>query len=296
MVKKAQLFTLVSIALIFLLLASYEIYSIASDRQAVKTRVKTMENFLFSTEQNLERQLYISGYRTVFLAEAEILNTGAYINNFNSFFQEAVYNGTVNGNSTLILFGATLSAIQSDIQSQASKLNLNFSFTNVSISIGQEDPWNLVIYLNFNLTLTDKTNLAGWNRIQTIKSLISINGFEDPVYLINTGGKVSRKINQTIYENFSQVNDLNNHLVWKYYLANPDAPSFIDRLEGSLQGDVNGIESIVYLPELTAQGIVVADKSCIDHVYFSLDNPSSSTILGTPSWFKVDSNHRGRYT
>src|SRR3989344_4567644 len=95
--KKSQMFTLIAIALLILFFVSYEVYSIINERQSIKTRISTMESFLFSIEQDLERQLYISGFRIIFLAEKQISETGAYIPSFSDFFDEAITNGTVNG-------------------------------------------------------------------------------------------------------------------------------------------------------------------------------------------------------
>lgn len=294
--KKSQMFTLIAVALVFLFFVSYEIYSFVHERQAVKTRVKTMESFLFSTEQNLERQLYISGFRIIFLAESEILRTGKYISNFSQFFNEAVFNGTINNNSSAIMLGATIPEIINSIQMQAEKFNLNINFSAVKVYFGQEDPWNIVINFNATLNLTDESDLARWDKEERIKSYISIEGFEDPLYLVSTSSKVVRKINKTIYEfPSSNIADLSLHLENKYYANNSDAPSFLDRLQGINLASNAGIESFVYLPDLSSQGINVYEKSSVDHIYFSYDNPISSKIAGMPDWFRLDSSHLAKY-
>lgn len=283
-------------AIIFLFFISYEIYSNVYDRNVIKTRVKTMESFVSSTEDNLARQLYISGFRIIFLAEDVISRTGAYLGNFTAFFNEAITNGTIFGNSSQILYGATLPDIQNSTNENARKMNLYFSLSNISVSASQSDPWNIVITLNAFLSMSDVSNLASWNKNETIKAYVPIEGFEDPMYLLNTAGKVSRKINQTIYQNFSSRSSLLNHLEKKYYIASSSAPSFIKRLEGINQPDENGIESFVYLPELSSQGLPVLDKSVVDYIYFSSSNPSSSSLSGMPFWFKLDSEHIIKYT
>jgi len=297
--KKSQIFTLIAIVLLILFFVSYEVYSIIYERQAIKTRIKSMDSFLFSIEQDLERQFYISGFRIIFLAENEIARTGTYIPNFNSLFQEAILNGTINSEKSEILNGATISDIMSSIQDKAEKMNLNINFSDIKVSVGQEDPWNIIVYFNATLNLTDKSNLALWQKKEEIKARVSIENFEDPIYLIKTSGKVSRKIKQTLYEgNYVSGTDKTNlslHLENKYYANNTDAPSFLKRMQGSLESDANGIESFVYLPDLTAQGLQVSDKSVVDYIYFSSDNPSSFTISGLPSWFKLDSQHCSRY-
>lgn len=297
--KQGQMFTLIAIALLILFFVSYEIYSIINERQSIKTRINTMESFLFSIEKDLERQLYISGFRIVFLAEKQISETGNYISNFETLFQEAIIQGTINGEENEILNGVTIPEIQNNIQEKADKMNLKIELKDVSVSIGQEDPWNLVIHLETNLNLTDKSDLARWYKREDIKSYISIEDFEDPLFLVSTQGKISRKINKTIYEgNYTQDTDISNlltHLSNKLYASNSNAPSFIDRLEGKKTGNENGIESFVLIPQLSAQGIPVYEKSCVDYIYFSSSNPTSYQITGMPSWFLLDNEHLDKY-
>lgn len=293
--KKAQIFSLIAIALLFLLFISYEIYSFLYERDTVTTRVKTMNAFLFSIEQDLERQLYISGFRTIFLAEDHITRTGEYISNFDILFNEAITDGTIYGEPSEILQGTTISEIEEDIKEKAKKMNLNLSLYDISVSIGQEDPWNIIIYFNATLNLTDQSNLARWNKKQEIKAAIPIQGFEDPIYLINSNGRVSNRINQTIYETFDSATLL-VHSQKGEYINSSLAPSFIDRLEGNLQPNPNGIESLVYIPELSSQGISIYDKSIVDYIYFSSTNPPASQVSGMPSWFKLDAEHLSTYT
>ncbi|MFA4953330.1 MAG: hypothetical protein WC584_03845 [Candidatus Pacearchaeota archaeon] len=297
--KSGQVFTLIAITLIGLLLISFEIFSISQQRFSVKTRISTMENFLYSTEENLERQLYISGFRIIFLAENEITNRGQYINNIDSFFNEAFFNGTVDGNVQEILSGATYGDLILSLNEKSEKVNVGIILSNSSIDVRQTDPWHVNFTLTFNFLMEDKADLAKWEKEQKISALIPVSGFEDPFYIINTNAKVSRKINATIYQgNYTDGTDVSNlisHLNKKYYVANPDAPNFLKRLQGDFSSDENGIESFVDLSELSSQGIQVKDKTGVDHIYFSSDNPAAYVVSGMPVWFKLDSEHLDFY-
>jgi len=297
--KRGQVITLIALALIMLLFVSYGIYTTFPNDDGIQKRVKTMDNHLFSMKQDLERNLYVSGFRTIFLAQTEIANSGTYIENFESFFNESVYNGTVSGEPKEIMVGATINDIINSLNQSASKLNLDLHIYNVEVSVGQDNPWNVFVEMNFTLNLSDKGGLASWYTNESIKSEIGVENFEDPLYLIETSGRVTKQINQTIYEGIytsgSDVSNLLNHLETGYYSAHSDAPSFIDRLEGNLVENENGIESFVYVPDLSNQGISVKDKSIVDHIYFSLNNPSTSQVSGMPAWFKIDSTHESKY-
>ena len=90
MKNKAQMFTLFAIILLALIFVSFEIYTVMYERESIRTRVSTMNSFLYSVEQNLERQLYIIGFRIILLAENEIATTGSPIN-VADFFNESFF-------------------------------------------------------------------------------------------------------------------------------------------------------------------------------------------------------------
>ena len=297
--KKAMFFTILVIALLSLFLVSYTIYSVVQDRSAISKRIQTMNSFLFSLEQDLERQGKIAGFRTIFLAEDYITRTGNYISDIDSFFQEAFFNGTIYGQETEIMVGARYEDILQSVNEKASKINVDITIDEPELSVLQEDPWHVALLFSFNLTMQDSTGLASWSKRENIKSLVKVEGFEDPLYVINTNAKLTNKINKTIYETFVQNGDVSNlsaHAENSYYKASTTAPSFLNRLQGKTQGNENGIESLVYLPKLAQQGISIREKSVVDYIYFSTENPSSQQVTGMPDWFRLDSEHLSIYT
>jgi len=298
--KKAQLFSILAILIISLMFLSFELFSFIHQRGVIKTRISTMDSFLYSIEQNLERQVYISGFRILFLAENQITSTGNYIE-VDKFFNEAFFNGTVNNVSSEILLGATYNDLINSLNQKASKINTEIILSNTTINISQDDPWHIKFSLVSDFIMRDKGDLAKWEKQQVISAFIPITGLEDPIYTVNSYAKVSRKINQTIYEgnyiNEGDVSNLLSHVNNGYYAENSFAPSFLKRLEGNLSADKNGIESFVNLLEFSQQGIPTLEKSCIDYIYFSSNNPLYYNIAGMPSWFKIDyeDGHQEKY-
>ncbi len=291
-------FTIIAIALISLFLISYTSYEIVKDRSAISKRIKTMDNFVFSVEQDLPRMMYISGYRIIFLFEKRLTETGNYITDFNSTFEEAFLNGSMYNEQQELMAGATFSDIEDSLRDKASKTNAEAILSYRELQVTQDDPWRVKLTLVADLSIKDNSNLSSWNKTANIVAYIPIENFEDPLYIVNTRGKVTNKINKTIYEPFVEGNNVSNlllHLESSYYLASDSAPDFLSRLEGRTLPDENGIESFVNLPELSFQGISVKDKSCVDYIYFSSDNPESYNIQGMPSWFKIDGAHLDKY-
>jgi hypothetical protein len=145
--KKAMIFTLLAIALIALFLASYGFYTISKDRKSINKRIDTMNNFVYSIEQDLPRKLFISGFRIIFLFEKKIIESGDYITNLNSTFEELFYNGTIYQEHQELMEGTTFSGIISSINEKAREINVNVNLLNPNVTITQEDPWNVKITL-----------------------------------------------------------------------------------------------------------------------------------------------------
>ncbi len=157
--KKAQMFTLIALSLLVLLLMTVSILTIGDNRKPIEKRVTTMDTFLFSVEENLERQLYIAGFRTLFLANDHITKTGQYID-ASDFFNESFFNSTIEGVHQDIMNGANYSDIVGKINDKAKKLSINIKFYNASINISQDDPWNIKLTLNVTIKMDDLSGIS----------------------------------------------------------------------------------------------------------------------------------------
>ncbi len=279
--KKGMIFTILTISILSLFVISYGAYNLIQDRDPTSKRIKTLNNFAISVEHDLPRQLFISGYRAIFLFDKEILESGTYIDDANISLNEIFFNGTISGVHQDLMEDATFQAIQNFLTKNANKINADAELLNPEISLTQEDPWNIKIVLSTTLIIEDKGNLVSWNKPTLIEAYIPIKNFEDPLYSVSTQGNVINKINQTPYATFvtgSDYSNLSSHFQNSYYKASTSAPSFLDRLQGNLNANQNGIESLVNPQKLTDGGITVKYKSLIDYIYFSQTNPQKYQV------------------
>ncbi len=297
--KKGMFFTVLVIAILLLFLVSYSFSSIVKNRKPIERRIGTMNNFVFSIEKDLPRMLYISGFRSILLVEKNILETGFYVSDINQTLEELFYNGSIGGNEEALMIGANFSAIQDFLSDEAGRINADVYLSDPVLKVTQNDPWSINYSLTVNLLVFDKTNLSLWNRTSTFTSYIPVENFEDLIYVVGTNKSLSNKINRTSYTPFvngSDVSNLSIHLANSYYTASSLAPSFLQRLEGDFTASENGIESLVYLPALSSQGIEVKNKCIVDYIYFSTQDPSPLyRVTGMQSWFKLDEAHRDVY-
>jgi hypothetical protein len=299
--KRGMFFMLLAILLISILLLSYTFYSQFREKETIRKRVESLNNFVFVVEEDLERRLFIAGFRIIFLFESHVIESGSPIDNMNDRFDEAFYDGTFSGDFQDIMLGATFYDMEYVLNEKAQKIGANLSFNNPKVEIDQEDPWNVKVNLTIDFIAEDSSDLVKWNKTLTIESYIPIDSFGDPLYVLNTNSIIYSNISKSPYAgNFVSGGDISNlldHTLQSYYVPNSDAPSFLDRLQGINSPNMNGIESLVNLDQLASAGISIEDKSVVDHIYFSTGNPLACNVLpsGMPSWFKLDNAHDGFY-
>jgi hypothetical protein len=296
--KRAMFFTMMAIIILSVFLLSYSVYNVIDERKSINKRIDSMNSFIFSLEKDISRQGYISGYRAILSLESYITTNGTFLANSEESLKEILLNGTINGQAVNLMENYRLEDWNSRIQSFGDKMNLFINYSLKNVTVTQIDSWNININMHIHLLIKDKGDLALWNKTEFISSRIEITNFEDPLYIINTNGLIANKIIKTTFSSFvngTNVSNLLSHVQNSYYIASAAAPSFLDRLEGKTTANPNGIESLVYLPALSEQGINILDKSCVDYIYFSLNNPDSHNIQEMPSWFKLDDAHLGVY-
>jgi len=287
--KRGIFFTSLVIVILTLFLLSYTIYSTIQERRTTQKRIETMNNFLFSLEEDLSRKIFISGFRIIFLMEKHILETGTYIRDIDESFQEAFFNGTIEDRNDTelqtIMADSTFSGISNFIKERSSEINIDTTFENPEIQILQEDPWNLKIILTMDLKIQDQSNLASWNKTESFIGYVPIEGFQDPVYTIEEGLGVSVNITKTPYIQITSSN-INDHEANTYYTNYSGAPNFLNRLEGNLEASSSccGIESIVK----SKVSPLNQGKSVIDYEYFR--NLDGINPAGAPAWFLIAHN------
>ncbi len=269
------------IALLTFFIIVYSGYSLIKDRAPITKRINTLNSFVASVEQDIPRHLFISGYRTIFVLQQYTLDNYDYISDFNQSVEEIFFNGSLYGEQNHLMDDGKFSDILYSLNLNANKINAEVFLDNPEITLTMKDPWNMQFSLNVTLFIQDKSNLASWNRSAYFESLIPINTFLDPLYHIETSGKVTVQINQTPYSNFvlgADYTNLTNHFSNSYYKESISAPSFLNRLQGDLSANTNGIESIVYPQLLADRGLSVKYKSLIDYIYFSSSDPTAYSI------------------
>ena len=293
--KKSIFFTLTALVLLILLLFSTGLIQKYEKREKsfiLETRIISMDYFINSVDEDMERGVYISGYRALLALEDYITINGRYVNNAKTRFKEAFLNGTINNSEANMMINNTFLNWTEKMKTEALKTDIIVNFTINDVRLYQIDPWNVLIDLNVSLDVSDKKQTASWKKEKIVTSEISILGFEDPIYTIETGNNLLVSINTTPYENNytngTDVTNLLDHMHKSYYSAFTGAPSFLMRFEGNFSKDPNGIESIVDKNELGLYVPVFKPRSSIDYLYWGHPSVRGEKIQGMPTDFVMD--------
>ncbi len=308
--KKGLFYTFISLLLlsvVIIMFFSSAEYTYFESKQPVVSRAESMNNFVEDFRRDGRRAVYISGFRALIAMEEHIVEEGTFFSSPRTAFKEAFMNGSIGGENYSVLENSTFKDYIGKVDYLADDVGIRLDASVTDVELVQKTPWLLEAEVATDVFLDDKRGVASYNYTETFSSEISVLGFRDPLYSVYTDGKVlSSGIKRTPITNF--VNDTNNandttnlevHLNNSFYKASSSAPSFLMRLSGNLSSDENGIESMVDLEELSAQGLqTYNDRSVIDYLYFD-DNATytlcSVSDTSLPSYFNIDQAHLEPY-
>jgi hypothetical protein len=293
--KKAMFFTISTILLVSLLLATM---SIPIKNTSAKKRITTMNNLIQDIETDITRASSIIGKRAIISLTNEIINNFEYSENVEEDIKELMLYSTLNNITSSHMEDTNINNWIEKMQQNANKINLDLDMEIIEIETRQSNPWNIDLSISYHLTLKDKNNIAEFNYEDNIKTKVSIIGLEDPIYSMNTNGKISNIIVESLYSDFTENNNTDNlidHTINQHYISSTLAPSYLDRLEGKADANINGIESLINIQNLIDNKVNIKSKTIVDYLYFSSTSTTDYRIIGTPNWFRIDESHLNTY-
>jgi hypothetical protein len=305
-------FAIVFIMLISTLYLTYNAYQRTDRQQVITKRINTMNNFVIDINNDINRAAYISGFRALIGIEEYLTQKGMFFTNqtmleeaFVIVFQEGAYNGT----SLVIMENSSFNNYLGRVKQQAATTGIGVDINITHVTLEQLHPWIVHVTFTGIFNISNADNTFWWNYEKNFSTNILITGLKDPLYTVNTLGRVPNTIVSFTLPTTGFVNDTNNEtdvlqafVLDSYYKESPTAPSFLQRFTNNLSASPQGIESIVNLPALSDQGIVVlTDRSVVDYIYFS-DTPNGATdrcniqnMIYVPDWFRIDLAHMDDY-
>ncbi|MCX8178828.1 MAG: hypothetical protein N3D75_03295 [Candidatus Aenigmarchaeota archaeon] len=191
----------ISLSLITLLIIQKNISYKNYQRSYIESRIHDMNNLYESIVFDLSKAVDIITKRAISTAVSEIITTGQPIENPNEKLKELVFFGTINGQEKQLMQNSTIQDWISRINFVGDQKNYNISVSFNEFEIMPYDSFNLNVKGTISLNITDKNNIASIKRFYNFSEKVSIEGFEDPLYVLSTEGKATKIIKKTKYQN-----------------------------------------------------------------------------------------------
>ena len=312
--KKGIFLTFIAIAIIaaIIIIFTPSGINLGKNVPVIKTRVSNVNEYVLDLENvYLERTLQATGRKTIialirYMTEETIKNGEEnFLTDFNAAFSEVLLDGKIGGvdidtyYDDTIMTGNTYNDSLDKIKTIAkSTFNVDTSFVINNIQVAQVTPWFVDAEADITLSVTSET--ASWEKNVIIKTVIDIENFDDPYYLVKTSGDYVNKIEKSGIK-FDEwgVDGVNDHISKGTYVhfENGNAPSFIDRFTNNIaQSPCCGIESLV---DPNSAAISSKFVSYVDYSYWETlsdcDNQNLYEINGVTSGIKLDFGSIGRY-
>jgi hypothetical protein len=294
--KKGIFFTFIALTLMVALIILFNPSGIVTveDTIAVKTRVSSINDLVVDLKTSyLENILKVSSNKAVIALTDYVGANGPFsdLDELQTFYSEAMLEGTINGISQPIMDGNTI-INWTDRMANVSRnsLNVETKFEIGNVAISQLRSFFIELNLSLNITVTSEASL--WNITDhNVNAELSIQKFDDPYYLIN--GEYSNQINKSDvpFDEWDAAK-VNDHIEKGTYRYDELAPSFLKRFTTDISPTkCCGIESIVDSTKISFQ----KDVSYTDFVFWetSSDCPNLNlyTASGISSNVKFDLPH-----
>ncbi|MAE13368.1 hypothetical protein CMO92_02275 [Candidatus Woesearchaeota archaeon] len=296
--RKAQIYFLSSLMFLTFLTIVLLFTTRITERdkhELIKTRVLALDNFLTDFERDAERAINIAGFRALIAMEQFVSTNGSYYEDAEVIFIDVFYTGTINNTLQPVMNQSSFLNYLQRVNQLANNLNIDINAVVEEVKIRHTTPWDINVEVFLDVNITDSSGIANFSFKKSYNSTFSIISLKDPMYTVNTSGKVINTIERTEFTILVKENNTKNlseHHTESWYLNTSRAPSYIDRFEPGFQPSPNGIESLVYLPTLSAQSLDVnLTTSIVDWQYFGKrwnENMTVCNVKGMPEHFRID--------
>ncbi|MEM5869804.1 MAG: hypothetical protein QXR09_01405 [Candidatus Aenigmatarchaeota archaeon] len=273
--------------------------SFYSSQRAIENRVEAMIKFYESVVYDSRKSMEITAQRATCSAINYVVTTGSPLQSSNETIAELILQGTINSEPQGLMEASTVKDWEDSIEYLGTLQGFRTSVDIRDLLIEPEDSYHLSISYTIFVELYDdniKTNLTKNSRE---KIIMSIENMEDPLYPLNTLGRIVNIIRPSPHWlNYSSedTSNLKDDLENSYYHPSLYGASFLDRLEGKFfvqekyfKPNPIGLESFVNKDKILSAGLPIdAYATNIDYLYFSKSGVDAYSISGMPSNFRLD--------
>ncbi|MEM5879528.1 MAG: hypothetical protein QXU74_03490 [Candidatus Aenigmatarchaeota archaeon] len=288
------------ICLITFLSIQKSLSSFYSSQIAVENRIEAMLSFYNNIVRDSRKSIEIMAGRALCSAINHVVTTGNPLQSSNDTIAELIMQGSIDGIQQPLMEGSTARDWEDSIEYLGSLQAFETSVEIKDLLVEPEDSFHISLSYSLSVKLYDDRMIeANLSRTTREKVIVSIENLEDPLYPLNTYGRIVNIIRLSPHwPNYLSDNttNLKDDLDNSYYHPSLYGASFLDRLEGKyfvqskyFKQKPIGLESFVNKDKMLSTGLSINTSATnVDYLYFSNSNVRAYSISGMPSNFRLD--------
>ena len=254
---KGIMFSLVTMVLAGTILSVIIFYSISISRHreiiGTEVRVREMYSLYKSILRDWDKEVKMIAFpRAISSAISYVITNGIGLDEADKRLEELVINGSLFGKKEVLLEGTTIPEWIEKIKLLSMERGFIVEISLLSYGVKPFDSWNLLFEANLSINITEKDGIASLNKIVEKSNLISIIGFEDPIYPLNTLGRATNIITKSPYSaNFTSLLASGAHGNYSFYgptlITSRDYVGSINENKSIILviDDVSGVKSLI---------------------------------------------------
>ncbi|MFP4116756.1 MAG: hypothetical protein ACLFTY_01945 [Candidatus Aenigmatarchaeota archaeon] len=156
-----------------------------------QVRLKSAYYYYHSLEDDLGRASEITGERAVVSAINHTVETGEGLNSSQKVLKELFVNGAINGEPAVLMDSTGIDEWFDEVEEISKKRGYILELSREEPDVDVPDPFDLSFNVNYSMELEDENGLFDLKKDRYRKNFVSVEGFEDPVVTVGTGGRFS---------------------------------------------------------------------------------------------------------
>ncbi len=209
--RKGIMFSIIlfflAVSLVGLIAIQRSLISYRRERINIEMRIKSLNNMYDSLVRDAGSTLDTGLRRAMNAAFNNVSAEGIPLSrNANDTLQELVLDGTFDGVAEDLMENATFPYWIERIEQVGVLKGFYINITLYTLEIRPYDSFNLLAEAQMDVNITDMQGVAALNRSTLVEKLVSVEGLEDPLYPLNTGGRMTNMIERSSYiGNYTQL-------------------------------------------------------------------------------------------
>ncbi|MFP4151109.1 MAG: hypothetical protein ACLFSS_03800 [Candidatus Aenigmatarchaeota archaeon] len=190
-----QFFSIISVVMVLPLVALSITFGEAMSGYGANigehVRLKSGYYYYNSLEEDLGRASEIIGERALISAINHTVETGEGLDSSEEVLRELFVNGTIDGKTATLMNNTGIDGWFGEVEKISRERGYVLELSKEEPDMRMPSPYRVSFNMNYSMDLEDEGGLFSLKKSRYRENLVSVEGLEDPVVTLGTGGKFS---------------------------------------------------------------------------------------------------------